>query len=721
MPQAVLIGLVVVAANAGLMVLQLVAGKMLAPYVGSSLETWAAVIGTFLAGIAVGNAVGGKLADRFPSSRLLPGVLLVGAAAAAWAVLVPIVLDATAWHRLLPLGPRIPVLAAVLGFPVSCALAVLTPVAVRAGLRDITAAGRAAGRVFALGTLGCLAGNYVTGFYLMSWFPIDTLALGVAGVLLILAGVTRVWTRRHPSPGPSPKRGGESDFSPPSLLGNGAGRLVLLPLPRAYIVVFLCSFAAMALELSAVRMLAQPFGVSLFTWTGAIGVMLAGTATGNWLGGWWAAGADRLAGTFVTTAGATVLVVAFVIVAGRTDFLAGWDLPARIVGWSLVIFFPPMALLGTISPQVVRLAVPDVEHTGRVTGRVYAWSTVGAIAGTIVTGFWLFETIGMLRTVLLAALLPAAAVGLVSPVWKRTALLYPLGLVGGAAVAGLFAFTPALTGITEETNYYAIYVKRAKDERGVVVPNQFTLQLDSLVHSRVDLTDPTFLHYKHERVQMDILHAVHARVLNPRVLVIGGGGYTFPRYAKTLFPSCSMDVVEIDPGVTVVSYEKLGLDPKLGIVSHHLDGRQFVTESAEPAAYDLVTLDAVNDLSVPGHLLTAEFAREVKRCLAPRGVYLVSVIDVPEYGTLWKSVLRTLGEVFPHVEVLSGSAAWDPRGQTVFVFYAGSEPIDWSTLKQTYRPPVDVSGVIAAPVLTDRFAPVDQMMVEVYRRRKIER
>jgi hypothetical protein len=717
MPQAVLIGLVVVAANAGLMVLQLVAGKLLTPYVGSSLETWAAVIGTFLAGIAVGNAVGGKLVDRFPSSRLLTGVLLVGAIAAAWAVLVPIVLDATAWHRLLLLGPRIPVLAAVVGFPVACALAVLTPVAVRAGLKDVTAAGRATGRVFALGTFGCLAGNYVTGFYLLSWFPIDTLALGVAGALLVLAGATRVWTHRHPSP----KRGGEKYTSPPFPLGKRAGGLGLLPLPRAYIVVFLCSFGAMALELAAVRMLAQPFGVSLFTWTGAIGVMLAGTATGNWLGGRWAAGADRLAGALVATAGATVLVVAFVIVAGRTDFLAGWDLPARIVGWSLVIFFPPMALLGTISPQVVRLAVPDVEHAGRVAGRVYAWSTAGAIAGTIVTGFWLFETIGMLRAVLFAALLPAAAVGLVAPVWKRTALLYPLGLVAGAAVAGLFAFTPALTGVTKETNYYAIYVKPAKDDRGEVVPNQFTLQLDSLVHSRVDLTDPTFLHYKHERVQTDVLRAIHARVLNPQVLVIGGGGYTFPRCARTLIPSCSMDVVEIDRGVTAVSYEKLGLDPRLGIVSHHFDGRQFVTEYAQPAAYDLVTLDAVNDLSVPGHLLTAEFARDVKRCLAPRGVYLVSVIDVPEYGTLWKAVMRTLGEVFPHIEVLSGSAVWDPREQAVFVIYAGSEPIDWNTLKQTYRPPVDVSGNAASPVLSDRFAPVDQMMVEVYRRRKFER
>jgi spermidine synthase len=643
-------------------------------------------------------------------------VLLYGSVAAAWTAWMPVPLSGTGGYASIPLGPRIVVLAFALCFPAAFTLSLLTPLAIRIGLPNVAHAGRAAGRVFALGTLGCLAGNYVTGFYLLSWFPIDTLALGVAGVLFLLAGMTWGWIRRYPSPVPSPKRGGEE--APSSLLGKEAGVLGHFSLRRAYAVVFLCSFAAMALELAAVRLLAQVFGVSLFTWTGAIGVMLAGTAAGNGFGGRRAGG---LTATLVAAAGATGLTVGLFILAVRTDFFPTGDVQLRIVGWSVLLFFLPMFFLGTVSPRVIRLAVPDVAHAGRVAGRVYAWSTAGAIAGTLATGFLLLNLLGMARLVLAVSLLPAAATCLVAPVWKRVPLLYPLGVVAGAAVAGLLAFTPAVTGVTRETNYYAIHVKPAKDDRGDVVPNQFTLQLDSLVHSRVDLTDPTFLHYKHERVQLEILHAILARVPNPNVLVIGGGGYTFPRCAKTLIPACSMDVVEIDSGVTAVSYERLGLDPKLGIVSHHLDGRQFVTEYARPGAYDLVTLDAVNDLSVPGHLLTAEFAREVKRCLAPRGVYLVSVIDVPEYGTLWKAVTHTLGEVFPHVAVLSGSAAWDPRGQTVFVFYAGSDPVDWGTLKQTYRPPVDMSGVTASPVLTDRFAPVDQMMVEVYRRRKFER
>src|SRR3954467_5912756 len=87
--------LVVVLANAALLVLQLVAGRLLAPFVGSSLETWTSVIGVFLTGIALGNGFGGKLADRYPSTRTLAALLGLGAVSAAWMVLFPMLLDET--------------------------------------------------------------------------------------------------------------------------------------------------------------------------------------------------------------------------------------------------------------------------------------------------------------------------------------------------------------------------------------------------------------------------------------------------------------------------------------------------------------------------------------------------------------------------------------------------------------------------------------------------
>src|SRR5438128_2870240 len=91
--------LVVVLANAALLVLQLVAGRLLAPFVGSSLETWTSVIGVFLVGIALGNGFGGRLADRYPSPRTLALLLAIGAAAALWMVVFPSALASTGAYK----------------------------------------------------------------------------------------------------------------------------------------------------------------------------------------------------------------------------------------------------------------------------------------------------------------------------------------------------------------------------------------------------------------------------------------------------------------------------------------------------------------------------------------------------------------------------------------------------------------------------------------------
>ena len=68
------------------------------------------------------------------------------------------------------------------------------------------------------------------------------------------------------------------------------------------------------------------------------------------------------------------------------------------MGWTFSLFFLPMFVLGMVSPQVIRLAVPDVAHVGRVAGRVYAWSTAGAIVGTFAAGYVLLSHVRHGRT-----------------------------------------------------------------------------------------------------------------------------------------------------------------------------------------------------------------------------------------------------------------------------------------------------------------------------------
>jgi spermidine synthase/MFS family permease len=749
------VGAVVFLANAGLLVLQLVAGRLLAPFVGSSLETWTAIIGAFLTGIALGNALGGRLADRHPSGRRLAVYLVLGAAGAVWMIALPWLLNATSAHRSLPLAARIPVLAAVLCFPPGFVLSLLTPLAIKLGLPDVRHAGRVAGLVFALGTLGCLVGNYLTGFYLLATLTVNAIVLLTAGLLVATAGLAYGLLREVASPAPATAE----EVAAPT-------RGAVLPLRIAYLIVFLCSFAGMTLELAGVRLLAQVLGVSLFTWTGVIGVMLAGTAFGNWLGGMLGdraarsadptAGSHRLGLSLVLAAGAAVLVLMlygstnFELVRSNqriVDLLYRSGAMTQVVTWSFLLFFLPMALLGTISPQVIRLAVPDAAHAGRVAGRVYAWSTAGAIAGTFATGFFVISTIGLFRTLLVVALLPglaALAPVIVPRVWRRpgqpadaspaipSLYLYGLSIVFGLIAGGFYLVGKTNTEITKETNYYTIRVvptgSDPDDPVGVL-----KLLLDYLIHSWVKPDDPTYLYYHHEHIQMELLRAAAAaHPEEQRVLVIGGGGYTYPRCARTKIKSAKVEVVEIDPGVTEIAYSHLWLDRDLGIITHNMDGRQFVAERAGDRHYHLVTLDAVNDLSVPYHLLTREFNQAVERVLTPDGVYLLTVIDMLEDGQLWKAAIHTLRETFPHVEVLTPHA-YDPVAQQVYVIYAAQQPLDLEKLYATLAaqgvtepftkrlPPGEFERLLAKEkpiVLTDQFAPVDQLMAEVFRRRR---
>jgi predicted membrane-bound spermidine synthase len=624
---------------------------------------------------------------------------------------------------------------ALLGFPAGLCLSLLTPLAVRLGTADVRIAGRIAGMTFALGTLGCLAGNYLTGFWLIPSLTINAIVLAVALGLLALAVVPYA-------------------MAEPKSSATKAVTGALPDLRPSYAVVFLCSFAGMALELAGVRLMAQIVGVSLFTWTGVIGVMLAGTCTGNWLGGVLADRAHRrgtgrstLAACLIFAGvGSAAIIVTFI--ASQGTLFREWGIVAKTVGWSFALFLLPMAMLGTISPQVIRLATVDAGQAGTIAGRVYAVSTIGAIVGTFATGYWLVGELGMFRVVLLTAIIPIGLAVAVGRIWNDRLLLYVATLVGGIAAGGMALFTPSNTGVARESNYFTIQVKPVVKDPILARQGVLTLQLDLLVHSWVKPTDPTFLHYAHEQIQLNVLRDFATKTSVPKTLVIGGGGYTFPRAAKTVLPGCVMDVVEIDPAVTEVSYERLFLDPKLGINAFHMDGRQFVEERAVPGSYQLVTMDAVNDLSVPGHLLTAEFNDRVKRILAPDGVYLVTVIDQPDIGKIWKAASHTLKGTFRHVQLLSPSPTWKPDMQAIYVLYASDVPFDGERLRSNAEaamlaprvaafggvagsaapwtfanlcPQAEIDKLLAtdSPIkLTDQYAPVDWLMAEVFRRRQ---
>ena len=131
-----------------------------------------------------------------------------------------------------------------------------------------------------------------------------------------------------------------------------------------------------------------------------------------------------------------------------------------------------------------------------------------------------------------------------------------------------------------------------------------------------------------------------------RVLMIGLAGGSVARFVRSACPEVAMDVVELDPHVVGVARRFFGVEADAALRVHVDDGRMFVKRTDE--RYDWIVLDAFHADSMPHHLATEEFFREVRGILTPRGVVTVNVAPLGP-GVLYLSIIRTLAEVFPQV------------------------------------------------------------------------
>ena len=178
--------LIVLVAGGCTLVLELVAGRILAPFVGVSIHTWTSIIGVVLAGISLGNYLGGVVADRTGSGRML-AILLAAGGLASVAVLPLAGGLGALGPRGYPLVARILLLTTLLFFLPSVLLGMIPPVAIKHALDDLGRAGTVVGRVYAASTVGSLLGALLTGFVLIARFGTLAIILSV-GLTLLACG-----------------------------------------------------------------------------------------------------------------------------------------------------------------------------------------------------------------------------------------------------------------------------------------------------------------------------------------------------------------------------------------------------------------------------------------------------------------------------------------------------------------------------------------------------
>jgi len=359
----------------------------------------------------------------------------------------------------------------------------------------------------------------------------------------------------------------------------------------------------------------------------------------------------------------------------------------------------------------VKLRLRTLAETGQTVGRLSAAGTLGALAGTFLTGFVLLAAFPISRLVLLTGLMLVVTGLLVAVFLPGTT--HPATF---AAIVALAAVTGGWQMVSEsacqvETRYYCANV--VTDPAN---PSGRTLVLDELQHSYVDLDNPAHLKFPYTRRIADVLAEQPAGALD--VLHLGGGGFSVPRHLAALRPGSRSTVLEVDPQIPVIGRELLGLVTGPDLVVKVGDARTLIT--GQPSgAYDVVIGDAFGSLAVPWHLATAEMVQEVSRVLRPGGVYVLNVIDLPPLDFA-RAETATLLQAFDNVALMAvpGALAGLSGGNLVLVASNRVLPVDALLERAAARgEPASVIGRAEAErfageamVLTDNHAPVDQLL-----------
>ena len=203
---------------------------------------------------------------------------------------------------------------------------------------------------------------------------------------------------------------------------------------------------------------------------------------------------------------------------------------------------------------------------------------------------------------------------------------------------------------------------------------------------------------------------------------IGGGAYTLPRHWLARRPAAELVVAEIDPAVTAAAETDFWLtrDPRLSVL--HSDARVALARDRDEA-FDVVIGDAFRDITIPPHLVTREFARQVSDSLAENGLYLLTVVDGAGRSPLLFSLVATLSRVFQVVEVWADAEQLREGGRITYLLAAAGQPTATHRIEASdgsgrlwvrwpandLRARVEASGAL---VLTDDHAPVERLLAQ---------
>lgn len=496
---------------------------------------------------------------------------------------------------------------------------------------------------------------------------------------------------------------------------------------RYEIIIFTVDAICMILELIASRVISPYFGNSNIVWTSVIGIILLSSSIGNYLGGL-IADKKEVSKSLKIILMLTALSIFIIPILQKNvlNFISQSisDIKIGAVLAAVILFFIPSLLMGILTPIIVKLKLDSMETAGKVTGRITAIATIGGIVGTFLGGFVLIPSYGSIHilyvlTILIALLMPAVNWKLKdkSNVFTIVIVVVSIILMISNMKANNKNGNDVLEGtaknasdyVSYDTQYGRVLVYNTKRNN----ENVRMLNIDSGYESAT---------YTDEGKQNDLVFAYtkfydlmfKANIDIKDTMLIGGAGYSYPKYFISHYPDKNMDVVEIDGEITEIAKKYFYLDKLIkdyNIEQNHrlnlitADGRTYLNDTSKK--YDAILNDAFSGNSPAKTLTTVELVSKIKNALNNEGVYLTNIISSleGENSKFIKAEVNTLKKVFTNVYVVPCNTIEDLELSQNNMVIATDSDLNLNGVS-LYNLKIDEDEI----VLTDDYCPVDTLI-----------
>ncbi len=493
-------------------------------------------------------------------------------------------------------------------------------------------------------------------------------------------------------------------------------------------IIFVTGGAILALELLASRIMTPYFGVSLYIWTGILSITLVSLALGYWAGGRLAAGRkdrapkpEKLAFLFtlMPVLAALAIVAACLMYPYLFYHLAQLDLVLGAFSACLILLCVPLLATSAMNPLLVAIRLRQTEHGGLAdagAGRVFFVSTIGSVAGVLVTAFGLIPHLSnFASTLLVAASLAVLPLILLFATSIKVAGRKPLAVTAAVALAaalGLLAGADAYTGRMWPASYNGTTWQREASFRSmfgtIKILKSPPLEggrfqriyfQDGLIQNVVDADNRSMSLYTYA---LEALSFTYQPALRSALVLGLGAGMVPMRLAER---GIAVTAVDIDAASLRAASEVFGFD-RHKVRAHQTDARTFLRSCNN--GYPVVIVDLFHGDGMPEYLITRDFFHDLKRCLGPDGIAVFNTFADLDYPIAYAHFLTTLQAELPFITLYRPDYPL-ARHLNSFVV-AGAKPLPTPAGVEMKDVPSRHAGTLAAMLRAPRA--LDQKLLE---------